>query len=87
MPPEKRLNGLSNSSGHVDTAGGGMGQGVGHAGAVADDVEPLVAAFQIFIQLHLHVVELDLHAIEQGIVIGSARGDFIQGINHLNDAV
>ena len=40
-----------------------MGQGVGHAAAVTDDVKPLMAAFQMLIQIHLHVVELHFHTI------------------------
>ena len=42
---------------------------------------------QIFVQLDLHVVELYLHAVEQGVVIGGAGGDLIQRIDHLDDAV
>ena len=32
-------------------------------------------------------VELDLCAVEQGVVIGGAGGDFIQLIDHLDDVV
>ena len=78
---------LRDPSCHVDTAGGGVGQGVGDAGAVADDVQALVAALQILVQGNLHVIELDLHAIQQGIIVGSAGGDLIQGINHFDNAV
>ena len=64
---------------HVDTAGGGVGQRVGDAAAVTDDVQAGVAGFQLFADLHLHVVELDLHAVEQGIVVGGAGGHLVQG--------
>ena len=64
-----------------------MGQGMGHAAAVTDDVKALVTAFQVLVQFHFHVVEFDLHAVEQGIVIGGTGCDLVQGVDHLNDAV
>ena len=57
------------------------------AAAVADDVKPVVAGHEVAVHLDLHVVELHLHAVEQRVVVGSAGGDFIQRVNHLNDAV
>ena len=58
------------------------------AAAVADDdTGPCGMDLQMLVQGHLHVVELDLHAIEQGIVVGGARGDAVQGVDHLDDAV
>ena len=42
-----------------------MGQGVGHATAVADDVKTFVAGLQILIDVNFHVVEFDLNAIKQ----------------------
>ena len=47
--------------------------------AVTDDVQAGVAGFQLFADLHLHVAELDLHAVEQGIVVGGAGGHLVQG--------
>ena len=46
-----------------------------------------MAALQILVYIYFHVVEFDLHAVQQGIVIGSTRRDLIQGVDHLNDAV
>ena len=71
----------------MDTAGGGMGQGVGNAAAVADDIQAGVAAFQPLVHFHFHVVELDLHAVEQGIVVGGAGGHLVQSVDHFDDAV
>ena len=34
---DRALNGLSNSSGHMDTTGGGMGQRMGNSAAVTND--------------------------------------------------
>ena len=61
--------------GYIHAAGAGMGQGVGDTAAVADDEQALVGRLQIFVQLDLHIVELYLHTIEQGVVIGGAGGD------------
>ena len=60
---------------------------MGHAGAVANDVETGRAGLKSVVNLDLHVVELDLHTVKQGIVIGGAGGDLVKGVNHLNDAV
>lgn len=74
-------------SGYVDSAGRCMGKRVCHAAAVSDNKETLVASFQIFVDLNLHVVEFNLHAIKQSIVIRGSRCDLIQGIDHLDDAI
>ena len=68
------------------TAGVSVGQGVGNAAAVTDDVQTIITAHQLLVHFHFHVVELDLHAVEQGIVIGGTGGNLIQGLDHLNDA-
>ena len=75
------------AAGYVDAAGGGVGEGMGDAAAVTDDVEARVLGFQVVVYGDFHVVELDLYAVEQGVVIGGARGDFIQGVEHFDDAV
>ena len=46
-----------------------------------------MAALQILVYIYFHVVEFDLHAVQQGIVIGSTRRDLIQGVDHFNNAV
>ena len=60
---------------------------MGDAAAVADDVQAGVLGLQVLVYGNLHVVELDLYTIEQGVVVGGARGDLVQGVDHLNDAV
>ena len=60
---------------------------MGDAAAVADDVQPRIPGLQMFIHSHFHIVELDLHAVEQGVVVGGAGGDLIQRVEHLDDAV
>ena len=57
------------------------------AAAVADDEQPFMAGLQILIQLHAHIVKLDLYAIQQGVVIGRTWRDFVQRIDHLDDVV
>ena len=46
-----------------------------------------MAAFQMLIQLHFHIIELHLNAIKQRIVIGRTRCNLIQCINHLNNTI
>ena len=74
-------------AGDVDAARGSVGQGVGHAAAVPDHIEPFVFGLQILVQRHFHVVEFHFHAIEQGIVIGGTLADLIQRIDHFDNAV
>ena len=64
-----------------------MGEGVCHTAAVADDVQAGVIGLEIFIQADFHVVEFYFHAVEQGVVVGCARRDLVQGIDHLDDTV
>ena len=51
---------------------------MGDSAAVADNVEPVVAGFKVAVDLNLHIVELDLHAVEQGIVVGRAGSDLVK---------
>ncbi len=60
---------------------------MGHARAVADDEQSLVAGLEILVNGDLHVVELDLHPVEQGVVVRRARRDLVQRVDHLDDAV
>ena len=64
-----------------------MGQRMGHAGAVADDIQPVVLGHQVLVEVYLHVIELDLHAVEQGVVVRGARGDLVKRVYHLDDIV
>ena len=48
-----------------------MRERVGYATAVSDDVEIFVLGLKIFVKLDLHIVELDLDAVEQFAVPGA----------------
>ena len=78
---------FADMSGNIYTAGGCMRQGMCHTAAVTDDVESFVAAFQIFIQFHFHIVEFYLNAVQQSIIICSTRSNFIQCIDHFDNAI
>ena len=42
---------------------------MGDAAAIANDVKAgMLVGFQFFIHLNLHIVELDLHAVQQGVL-------------------
>ena len=60
---------------------------MGNTAAVADDIQAFIAALQIFVDFDLHIVELDFNTIEEGIVIGCAGCDLVEGIDHLDDTV
>ena len=71
----------------MHSARAGMRQAVRDTTAVADDIQAGILGLQVLVQFHLHIVELDLHTVEQRIVVRSARGYFVQCIDHLNDPV
>ena len=71
----------------VYAAGRGVRERVCDAAAVADHVKSLVAGFKIFVHVHFHIVEFDLYAVEQGIVVGGAGGHLVKRVDHLDDAV
>ena len=60
---------------------------MGDAAAVTDDIKTGVAGFQTLVDLDLHIVELNFYTIKEGIVIGGTGGDFVQRIDHFDDAV
>ena len=55
--------------------------------AVADHIQALVPGLEMLVDFDFHVVELDLDAVQEGIVIGGARGDSVEGVDHLDYAV
>ena len=57
------------------------------AATVTDDIQAGIAGFEPLVHLNLHVVELDLYAVEQRIVVGSAGGNLVERADHLNDVV
>ena len=54
-----------------------MGQGVGNAASVADDIKTFVGAFQMLIDIHFHIIEFHFDTVQQSIVICRARCDLI----------
>ena len=78
---------LKNMSRHIDTARRGVGQGVRDAGAVADDIQTGALGLEVVVYLDFHVIELDLNAVEQSVVIGGTGCDLVQSVDHFNDAV
>ncbi len=72
---------------HIHAARRCMGQRVCHAAAVTDHIQPLVSRLKVLVDIDLHVVELDLHTVQQCIVICRSGRDLVQGIDHLDDAV
>ena len=78
---------FGDAPGNVNAAGGGMRQGMGDAAAVADDIQTGMAGLQLVADFHFHVVELDFHAVEQGVFVGGAGSHLVQGIDHFDDAV
>ena len=57
------------------------------AAAVADDEQALVYRLQILVDGDLHVVELDLDAIKERIVVRRSGSNFVERVDHLDDAV
>ena len=55
---------LCNSPSHIHAACRCMGQGMGDAAAVSDDIQALIAGFQIIIYFNFHIVEFDLYAVQ-----------------------
>ena len=78
---------LYNMSCYVNTTCGCMGQGVGYAASVTDDVQTFVTAFQVVVDFNFHIVEFNFHTIQKGIIVCSSRSDLIQGVDHFDDAV
>ena len=78
---------LNNLACYIYTACRSMGQGMGYTASVSNDIQAFVSAFQIFININFHIIELNLHTIEEGVVISCPGSDFIQSINHFNDSV
>ena len=60
---------------------------MGHAAAVPDHIQPFIGCFQVLVNIHFHIVEFHLYAVEKRIVIGRPLGNLIQGIDHLDQAV
>ncbi len=60
---------------------------MGNAAAVADYKEILVAGLKVFVGVNFHIVELDLNAVKQGVVVCRAGRDLVKRIDHLDDAV
>ena len=75
-----RADWLPRHAGDVDAAGGGVGEGMGDAAAVSYDIQPLELGFQVLVHLYLHVVELHLHAVKQGVLVGGAGSNLVHAL-------
>ena len=62
----------------MNTAGRGVGQRVGDATAVTNDIKTFVAALQMRVDRHFHIVELDFHTVQKGVIV-QRFGDLIRG--------
>ena len=60
---------------------------MGDAAAIADDIQPIIAAHQLFIDGNLHIIELYLYTIKEGIIICCAGRNLIECINHFDNAI
>ena len=60
---------------------------MGDAASVADDKEILVSGLELAVHLDFHIIELDLDAVQKGILVGGAGRDLVQRIDHLDDPV
>ena len=78
---------LKDPTGDVHAACGSMRKGMRHTGAVSDDVQSLMVRFKILVDVDLHIVKFDLHAIEKRIGIGGTGCDLVQSVDHLNQSV
>ena len=72
---------------YINTAGGGVREGVGDAGTVADDVQSLMAGLQIAVDFDFHIVKFYFDTVKKSVVVGGTWSDFIQSVNHFDDAV
>ena len=73
--------------GDFHAGGRRLSEAASDACAVADGEEVRKLGFKLAAQLKTRGVELDLSAIEQGVVICGARRDLIQSVDHLDDIV
>ena len=55
--------------------------------SVANDVQAVVAGLKVIVQGNFHVVELDFHAVQKSFVACCARGNFVQSVDHFDDAI
>ena len=60
---------------------------MGNAASVSDNVKSLMLGFEVFIDLDLHIIELDLDAVKQSIVVCGAGCDLIECIKHFYNTV
>ena len=72
---------------NVNAACGCVGEGVGNTASVTDDVKSLVLAFEIFVNRNLHIIELNLNAVEKSVIVRGTGSDLIKGVYHFDDAV
>ena len=83
----RALNPLGDGPGRPDPGGPRLGQPPGDPGPVACGEEVGQGGLQMGGELQPGGVELDLRPIEEGVVVGGAWGQLVQGIDHLNDVI
>ena len=71
----------------MDTACGGMRKRMCDAAAIADDIQPIIAAHKLFVDCNLHIIEFYFYTIEEGIIICCAGCNLIECINHFDNAI
>ena len=60
---------------------------MGSSAAVADNEEVLMAGLEVGVNVDLHIIELDLDAVEEGIVVRCTGRDLVKRVDHLDDSV
>lgn len=78
---------LGNGPGHPNAGGSRLRQATGDTRTVADGKHIGELSLQLAAEFQPRGVEFDLHAVEQGIVVGCSRSDLVQGVDHLDDVV
>ena len=55
--------------------------------AVADHVQTLVPALQLFVHVHFHIIELNFYAVKERVVVRRPRRDFIERVKHFDNPI
>ena len=89
--PRKKANLLlapfNNLPCHIHTAGSCLGEAAGYAGTVTDGEDVFEFRFELIGELYAGTVEFYFYAVEQGVVIGHARGNLVECLNHFDEVI
>ena len=72
---------------NVNAACGCVGERMGNTRAVADYIKPLMAGLEVLCDVDLHIVELDLNAVKESVIVGGSGSYLIERIDHLDYSV